>query len=93
MVFCLEESAVSRIPPLRIRECNDAPLAPGGDYVANRRLQYNFAPDRALEHCAVERDRGHDEKLFDQDRTQQGKTLRELSMGRPVQLVFLRHFG
>jgi len=47
---------VSAVPSLRIRKCNQAPLRPGRGYVlywmiANRRLRYNFALDRALEHC------------------------------------------
>jgi len=47
---------VSAVPSLRIQKCNDAPVRPGGDYVlywmiANRRLRYNFALDRALERC------------------------------------------
>ena len=52
----IEESKVSAVPTIRIRECNDAPVRAGGDCVlywmiANRRVTYNFALDRALEHC------------------------------------------
>ncbi|MGB2637042.1 MAG: hypothetical protein WAM58_24150 [Candidatus Acidiferrum sp.] len=44
------------VPTIRIRKCNDAPLRPGANYVlywmiASRRLRYNFALDRALDHC------------------------------------------
>jgi len=47
---------VSGIPGIRIRKCNEAPLRHGGDFVlywmiGTRRLRYNFALDRALEHC------------------------------------------
>jgi len=47
---------VSAVPSLRIRKCNDAPVRGAGDYIlywmiANRRLRWNFALDRALEHC------------------------------------------
>ena len=46
------------VPPVRIRDANTAPLRPGGQYVlywmiAARRLRYNFALDRALEHCVA----------------------------------------
>jgi deoxyribodipyrimidine photo-lyase len=45
-----------RIPPIRIRNCNPAPVRGSSSYVlywmiANRRLPYNFALDRALEYC------------------------------------------
>lgn len=45
-----------RVPAVRIRDCNDAALRASGRYVlywmiANRRLAFNFALDRALEHC------------------------------------------
>jgi deoxyribodipyrimidine photo-lyase len=44
------------VPRNRIRTLNDAPVRPGGEYVlywmiANRRLQWNFALQRALEHA------------------------------------------
>jgi len=47
---------MSKAPEIRIRRANDQPLRGDGDYVlywmtANRRLRYNFALDRALEHC------------------------------------------
>jgi len=47
---------VTAVPSLRIRDCNSAPLRASGRYalywmVASRRLTYNFALDRALEHC------------------------------------------
>lgn len=43
-------------PGIRIQDCNHAPIKPAGSYVlywiiANRRLTYNFALERALEHC------------------------------------------
>ncbi len=45
-----------KVNPIRIRTCNQAPVQPQGHYVlywmiANRRLTFNFALDRALEHC------------------------------------------
>lgn len=47
---------MSGVPAIRIRKCNGAPLRHGGNFVlywmiASRRLRYNFALDRALEHC------------------------------------------
>jgi len=44
------------VPKIRIQHCNHDPVRPSGAYVlywmiANRRLAYNFALDRALEHC------------------------------------------
>ncbi len=44
------------VPAIRIRKGNQASIRPGANYVlywmiANRRLRYNFALDRALEHC------------------------------------------
>ncbi len=44
------------VPALRIRATNEAPLRGDGEYVlywmiASRRVVYNFALDRALEHC------------------------------------------
>lgn len=47
---------MSGVPNVRIHRCNDAPLRTDGQFVlywmiANRRMRYNFALDRALEHC------------------------------------------
>jgi len=47
---------VHRVPAIRIRDCNAAPIRESGGYVlywmiAARRLVSNFALDRALEHC------------------------------------------
>jgi deoxyribodipyrimidine photo-lyase len=47
---------MSPVPEIRIRSANKAPVRPSGKYVlywmiANRRLRYNFALDRALERC------------------------------------------
>ncbi len=52
----IEESRVSAVPGIRIRTCNDAPVRGAGSYVlywmiASRRVAFNFALDRALEHC------------------------------------------
>lgn len=49
---------VSAVPEVRIRQGNAAAMRSSADYVlywmiANRRLRYNFALDRALEHCKV----------------------------------------
>jgi deoxyribodipyrimidine photo-lyase len=46
---------VALVPLIRVRDCNDAPVRAGGNYIlywmiASRRLVYNFALDRALEH-------------------------------------------
>jgi len=46
---------VAVVPPIRIRDCNGAPIRAGGRYIlywmiASRRLTHNFALDRALEH-------------------------------------------
>ncbi|HEY1481729.1 MAG TPA: hypothetical protein VGF19_03295 [Candidatus Acidoferrum sp.] len=46
------------VPEIRIRKCNEGAIRENGEYVlywmiANRRLQYNFSLDRALEHCAA----------------------------------------
>ena len=43
-------------PAVRVTQANDAPLAPGGDFVlywmtASRRTRWNFALQRAVEHC------------------------------------------
>ena len=45
-------------PEIRIRKCNERAMREDGQYVlywmiANRRLQYNFSLDRALEHCSA----------------------------------------
>ena len=45
------------VPKIRIRAVHTAAIRPEGDYVvywmiASRRLHFNFALDRALEHCA-----------------------------------------
>jgi deoxyribodipyrimidine photo-lyase len=47
---------VRRIPAIRIRKCNDAPVRASGQYVlywmiATRRLNFNFSLDRAIECC------------------------------------------
>ena len=47
---------MSSVPQIRIRKANDLPANPGAGYVlywliANRRLRYNFALDRAMEYC------------------------------------------
>jgi deoxyribodipyrimidine photo-lyase len=47
---------VSTVPPLRVRDANSAATRGDGAYVlywmiASRRLVFNFALDRALEHC------------------------------------------
>lgn len=44
------------VPAIRIHACNRAAVRPSGNFVlywmiANRRLRYNFALDRALDHC------------------------------------------
>jgi deoxyribodipyrimidine photo-lyase len=46
------------VPEIRIRKCNERGIREDGECVlywmiANRRLQYNFSLDRALEHCAA----------------------------------------
>jgi len=53
-----QENSVNPVPAIRIRKHNALPLRANGDYIlywmiANRRLRYNFALDRALEHCAA----------------------------------------
>jgi deoxyribodipyrimidine photo-lyase len=50
-----ENIGVSSVPAIRIRKGNGAGLRPSGEYVlywmiSNRRLRYNFALDRAIEH-------------------------------------------
>jgi len=62
---------VSAVPEIRIRKANEAALRSSGKYVlywmiANRRLRYNFALDRALEHC---RDMGKPLVIFEALRT------------------------
>jgi deoxyribodipyrimidine photo-lyase len=52
----MENNKVNPVPAIRIRKCNEAPVRGGGGYVlywmiASRRLRYNFALDRSLEHC------------------------------------------
>jgi deoxyribodipyrimidine photo-lyase len=47
---------LQKVPAIRIRDCNGAAMRPSGKYVlywmiANRRVTYNFALDRAIEHC------------------------------------------
>jgi deoxyribodipyrimidine photo-lyase len=46
------------VPAIRVKKINQAPVQVSGEYVlywmiANRRLHFNFALDRALEHCAA----------------------------------------
>ncbi len=46
------------VPAVRVRSCNGAPVKPAGRFVlywmiASRRLNHNFALDRALEHCCA----------------------------------------
>ena len=53
-----EKGFVGGVPKIRIRQVNSAAIRTAGDYVlywmiANRRLHFNFAMDRALEHCAA----------------------------------------
>jgi deoxyribodipyrimidine photo-lyase len=53
----VEESFVSAVPATRIRNSNEQPVNERGEYVlywmiASRRLHFNFALDRALQHCA-----------------------------------------
>lgn len=47
---------MNTVPSLRVRSLNQCPPRPGGDFVlywmvANRRLSWNFALDRAVEHA------------------------------------------
>jgi deoxyribodipyrimidine photo-lyase len=47
---------VSPVPAIRLHDCNDAPVRASGRYVlywmtASRRVNFNFALDRALEYC------------------------------------------
>jgi deoxyribodipyrimidine photo-lyase len=53
-----EKKRLGDVPQIRIRNVNDAPVRKSGGYVlywmiASRRLHFNFALDRALEHCAA----------------------------------------
>jgi len=53
-----EKKIVGTVPKIRIRRVNDAAPQESGKYVlywmiASRRLHFNFALDRALEHCAA----------------------------------------
>ena len=52
-----EESSVSAVPSIRFKKSNEQAINTNGEYVlywmiANRRLQFNFALDRALEYCS-----------------------------------------
>jgi deoxyribodipyrimidine photo-lyase len=47
---------LQKVPAIRIRDCNGAEVRPSGKYIlywmiANRRVTYNFALDRAIEQC------------------------------------------
>lgn len=58
MLVKVEESGVPGVPVIRIRPGNQAPVHAEGEYVlywmiSSRRLQSNFALDRALEHCVA----------------------------------------
>ncbi len=49
---------MSAVPSIRVRKSNAQPINAHGDYVlywmiASRRLHFNFALDRALEHCVT----------------------------------------
>ena len=51
-----DKQTVSSVPAIRLRDCNDAPVRASGRYVlywmiASRRVNFNFALDRALEYC------------------------------------------
>ncbi len=51
-------SATPAVPAVRVRRAHDAPANPRGDYVlyfmtAARRTSFNYALDRAREHCAT----------------------------------------
>jgi deoxyribodipyrimidine photo-lyase len=50
------ENSVTAVPAIRVRQENEKKARADGDYVlywmiANRRCRFNFALDRALEHC------------------------------------------
>jgi deoxyribodipyrimidine photo-lyase len=56
MAFSEDAISSRTAPAIRIRNCNLAPVRGFGSYmlywmIANRRLTYNFALDRALEYC------------------------------------------
>lgn len=56
MAFGEDTSSSKLVPAIRLRNCNSAPVRGSGGYllywmIANRRLVYNFALDRALEYC------------------------------------------
>jgi deoxyribodipyrimidine photo-lyase len=56
MAFSEDASSSKEVPVIRLRNCNSEPVRGSGSYVlywmiANRRLVYNFALDRALEYC------------------------------------------
>ena len=47
---------MEKVPEIRVRDCNGAAVRPAAKYVlywmiANRRVTWNFALDRAIEHC------------------------------------------
>jgi deoxyribodipyrimidine photo-lyase len=49
---------VGAVPEIRVRKANEAKLHASGKYVlywmiASRRMRYNFALDRAVEHCRI----------------------------------------
>jgi len=49
---------VGEVPKIRIQNVNEAPVRANGEYVlywmiASRRLHFNFALDRAMEHCVA----------------------------------------
>src|SRR6202000_853392 len=49
-------AALQKVPKIRVRDCNDAPVRRAAKYVlywmiANRRVTHNFALDRAIEYC------------------------------------------
>ena len=58
MQILQDSVASSALPSLRIRRCNDAPVAPGGDHVlywmtSARRTRWNFGLQRAVEICVA----------------------------------------
>jgi deoxyribodipyrimidine photo-lyase len=57
-VYLTEKSRVGEVPKIRIRNVNEGPVRAKGDYVlywmiASRRVHFNFALDRAVEHCVA----------------------------------------
>jgi deoxyribodipyrimidine photo-lyase len=53
---CGKVRRLQRVPEIRVRDCNGAAVRPAAKYVlywmiANRRVAWNFALDRAIEHC------------------------------------------